>query len=169
MTNEHTHYLLLCFQTFCDEKYSGDYSVNGVRILDFFTSTVFNRTTRRHLDAKAGYYGPVGRAPPQSTSSLDHLQEHSSKRVPLWSALAPPADVNPVDWQINFALDADSQVHRADTHPQTEDPMDQEDEISAPSNETEQASSSTAQQPSSKPMVSGINTFVDNGMYFFFS
>jgi len=140
-------------------------------MLDFFRSNVFNRTIRRHIGGKLEYYGPVGQAPHQSISSLDQLQEqeqeqeqvgedkaqetdvdsdpesdpeleHSSKRVPRWSALVLPANMNPVDWQIKFALDG-------------------EDEMDAPSKETEQASCSSAQQLTPKPKVSTINTFAE--------
>jgi hypothetical protein len=87
--------------------------------------------------------------------------EHSLKRVLHWSALVPPEDMNPVDWQIKLALDVDREVCGADTHPQTEDPMDGEDEMDALSKETEQASCSSAQQLMPKPMVSIISMFAE--------
>jgi hypothetical protein len=99
--------------------------------------------------------------------------EHSFKRVPRWSALVPPADMNPVDWQIKLALDVDREVCGADTHSQTKDSMDEdeEDEMDVPSKETEQASCSSAQQLAPKQRASTINTFAEreHGMYFLFA
>lgn len=87
--------------------------------------------------------------------------KHSFKRVPHWSALVPPADMDPVDWQIKLALDVDREVCGADTHPRTEDPMDGEDGMDALSKETEQASCSSAQPLAPKSMVSTISTFAE--------
>ncbi|KAG0360434.1 hypothetical protein BGX24_005568, partial [Mortierella sp. AD032] len=86
--------------------------------------------------------------------------EHSSKSVPRWSALVPPANMDPVDWQIKFALDADREVSGADVYPQTESLTDGEDVMGAPSKETEQASCSSA-QPAPKKMVNTISTFAE--------
>ncbi|KAG0003839.1 hypothetical protein BGZ79_010980 [Entomortierella chlamydospora] len=51
------------WKKFCDKHYDGDYTVNAVRILEFFKAVVFHKQARKKININVGCNEVVGRAP----------------------------------------------------------------------------------------------------------
>ncbi|KAF9342282.1 hypothetical protein BGX26_007899, partial [Mortierella sp. AD094] len=65
-------------ETYCDDSFGGDCSVDSARILKFFEDVMFVRTVKKFVSQDAGYSGQIGLAPPSTGAESSQDTEASA-------------------------------------------------------------------------------------------
>ncbi|KAF9181898.1 hypothetical protein BGZ50_005231 [Haplosporangium sp. Z 11] len=70
-------------------------------MLEFVMAVVFTRKVKDFVNPDIGYSGVVGLAPLPHPHPEDEQEQSTG-----WKDVGPPAHMDPIEWQINRAIDA---------------------------------------------------------------